>query len=103
MEKELISKRTIKFLKFSIYIMTSLIIVGLILLFFGIKNNYEKISLKSSEVDIKIPKGYTIISFRNAENGNLWLHVITKDNLIKLIEFSSSGQKIKEINVLIDQ
>ena len=46
MQKQFFSNSTIKFLKFSIFIMTILICFGTIFLIYGLKNKYDSLKLK---------------------------------------------------------
>ena len=98
MQKQFFSNNTIKFLKFSIFIMTILICVGTIFLIYGLKNKYDSLKLKKSEIFINLPENYDFISFNPDNKGNLWFELKNSKNNRKLLLISPDGEIIKEIN-----
>ena len=98
MQKQFFSNSTIKFLKFSILIMTLLICFGTIFLIYGLKKKYDSLKLKKSETFISLPENYDFISFNPDNKGNLWFELKNSNNNRKLLLISPDGEIIKEIN-----
>ena len=98
MQNQFFSNNTIKFLKISIFIMTILICIGTIFLIYGLKNKYNSLKLKKSEIFINLPENYDFVSFKPDNKGNLWFVLKNSNNNRKLLLISSDGEIIRQIN-----
>ena len=91
----LFSPRTIKILKLSIVVMTSLIAAGLITLVIGMKQQADKLIAKNTSqtriYSYQLSEGARYRSVHIGTDGQIWVEGIFPDGRIELIELDKQG------------
>ena len=97
------SARTVRLLKLSIIVMTSLIAAGLVMLVYGMKQQMNKLAAKAPAAELvkfTLPKGAVVRSIAAADkNGAVWLHLDTADGQPLLLLVNAKGHLVRTLSL----
>lgn len=97
------SVQTVRLLKLSIIVMTTLIAAGLIALVYGMTRQMNKLAAKAPVtelVDFTLPKGAVLRTIAAAdEAGSVWLHLDKEDGQPLLLLVNAKGQLVKALSM----
>ena len=99
----LMSARTVRLLKLSITVMTFLIAAGLVALFYGMKQQINKLAAKAplgELVNVTLPKGAELRTIAAAdEDGSVWLHLDTENGQPMLLLVNAKGHLVRTLSL----
>ena len=99
----LMSVRTVRLLKLSIIVMTSLIAAGLVALVYGMKQQMNKLVAKAQVaelVNFTLPKGAVLRTIAAADEvGSVWLHLDTADGEPLLLLVNAEGYLVRTLSL----
>ena len=99
----LMSGPTVRLLKLSIIVMTSLIAAGLVALVYGMKQQMSKFADKAPVaklMEFNLPKGAVLRTISAAdEAGSVWLHLNTASGLPLLLLVNDKGQLVRTLSL----
>ena len=99
----LMSARTVRLLKLSIIVMTSLIAAGLVALVYGMKQQMNKLVAKAQVaelVNFTLPKGAVLRTIAAADEvGSVWLHLDTADGEPLLLLVNAEGYLVRTLSL----
>ena len=99
----LMSARTVRLLKLSIIVMTFLIAAGLVMLFYGMTQQMNKLAAKAPEAELvkfTLPKGTVLRSIAAADEvGSVWLHLDTADGQPLLLLVNANGHLVRTLSL----
>ena len=100
---QLMSARTVRFLKLSIIVMTFLIAAGLVALVYGMKQQINKLAAKAPVgelVKFTLPKGAELRTIAAAdEDGSVWLHLDTANGQPILLLVNVKGHLVRTLSL----
>ena len=99
----LMSARTVRLLKLSIFVMTFLIAAGLVALVYGMKQQMNKLASKAPMAELvkfTLPKGAVLRSIAAADEvGSVWLHLDTADGQPLLLLVNAKGHLVRTLSL----